>query len=136
MTNNDLKQISQLLDTKLTATEKRLKAEITATKAGLKAEITAVGERFDKKLTDTEKRLKADITSAIADSGDNIIEEIAGFMEVNILPKLEGKADKSDIDKVERRLDFIADKIGEHEVRLKNIESIPVIAHELKLKKK
>ncbi|MDO8576776.1 MAG: hypothetical protein Q7R82_00370 [Candidatus Daviesbacteria bacterium] len=118
MTNNDLSQISKLLDEKLTVTEKRLKTEIAATE-----------KRFYKRLTDTEKRLKSDITAAVTDSGNNIIEEIAGFMEVNILPRLEEKVDKSDIESIERKLDHVNDKIGEHDVRIKDIESIPVIAH-------
>lgn len=136
MANNDLNQISKLLDEKLTATEKRLRTEITTTEKRFNKRLTATEEHFNKRLTSTEEHLRADITSAITDSGDNIIEEIAGFMEVNLLPKLEDKADKSDIERVERRIDYSADKIGEHDIRLKNIESIPVIAHELKLKKK
>lgn len=98
MTNNNLNQISKLLDEKLTATEKRLKTEIT-------------------------------------ESENNIIEEIAGFMEVNFLPKLNGKADKPIVDRTERRIDHLAITIGEYDDRLKNIETIPIVAHQLKIKK-
>lgn len=113
MTNNNLNQISKLLDEKLTATRK---------------DLTTV---FDEKLTATEKRLKAEIT----ESENNIIEEIAGFMEVNLLPKLDGKADKSAVERTERRIDHLAVKIGEYDVRLKNIETIPVVSHQLKIRK-
>lgn len=113
MTNNDLNQISKLLDEKLTTTEKRLKTEIA----------------------NTEKNLRSEITTAITESEGNIIEEIAGFMEMHILPKLKEQADKSAIDRCERRIDHLADKVGEHDVRLKDVESIPVIAHQLKIKK-
>lgn len=128
MTNNDLDQIKgvlkeeidKALDKRLSVTEKIFDEKLTATEKRLRTEIAAV-----------ERRLKSEIT----DSGDNIIEEIAGFMEVNILPKFEGKADKSGLDRIEGRTDRLADKVSQHDVRFKNIESIPVIAHQLKIKK-
>lgn len=132
MTNNDVSQIRQLLkeeidkalDKRLSATEKVFDEKLTATENTLTA-------TFDEKLTATEKRLKTEIT----ESENNIIEEIAGFMEVNLLPKLDGKADKPVIDRTERRIDHLAVKIGEYDVRLKNIETIPIVSHQLKIRK-
>ena len=64
-----------------------------------------------------------------------------GFEEI-IQPELEeirkelvSKADKSDIDRLERKMDRIIDKDIVQEKRLDRIESIPAIAHEVRLKK-
>lgn len=140
MTTNDLNQISKLLDEKLTTTKRELTAGIqTELTASIKTELTA---SIDEKLIAAEKRLRTEMIATekrlkdkITDSGNNIIEEIAGFMEINIIPKLEGKTNKSDIERVERRTDSLADKVGEHDVRLKKIESIPAITHQLKVKR-
>lgn len=109
MTNNDLKQLETLMDKKLTSVEIRLKEEIL-------------------------------------NSGKRIIDNIGNFMEETLLPminerfnaveeELDTKADKTDIDRIERKLDRLVDTDLDHEHRIKDIESIPVIAHELKRRK-
>ncbi|MDP3758290.1 MAG: hypothetical protein Q8Q86_01095 [Candidatus Daviesbacteria bacterium] len=135
MTNNDLNQIKGAfkeeigiaLNKRLSATEQMFDKKLTDAEKRLKTEIAATEKRFNSRLASTEEHLK----SEIATSGDNIIEEIAGFMEVNILPKLEGKVDKSNIERIERRLDHVNDKIGGHDVRIKDIESIPAVVLQL-----
>ena len=67
---------------------------------------------------------------------EKIIDEFVGFMEENIFPKFETMAEKSDIERLERRLDASAVTVGTHEARIKDIERIPVIAHQLKVSKK
>lgn len=109
MTNNDLKQIETLMDKKMTSVETRLKEELL-------------------------------------NSGKRIIGDIGNFMEETLLPminerfdaveeELDTKAEKADIDRIERKLDRLVDTDLDHERRIKDIESIPVIAHELKRRK-
>lgn len=117
MTNDNLSQIQKVfkteintaLDNKLADIEKRLRAEISSTKEDLKTEIVA-----------SEKR---------------VISEIVDFVHDQLMPLIDDKADKTDIDNVTRRTDYLGNKVGEHAVRLKNIESIPVVAHQLNVKK-
>lgn len=109
MTNNDLSQIGKLLDEKLTAIEKRLRTEIAATKDSLRTEI--------------------------AEKSDEVVNVLLEFMQAHLIPLIAESADKSDVERIERRIDHLADKVSEHDVRLKNIESIPAIAHQLKIKK-
>lgn len=68
-----------------------------------------------------------------------------GFEEI-VQPQLEGiredmatiredMATKTDIDRLERKIDTILDKDMEQDKRLDRIESIPIIAHEISSKK-
>ena len=75
---------------------------------------------LDEKLAASEKRLN---------------EDIGNFIEMNLLPQLGEKADKSDIDRLERKLDKALTKDLEQDQRLTEIESLPAIAHELKSKR-
>lgn len=84
-------------------------------------DLNQIGKLLDKKLSANK---------------EEVVDEMITFMEENLFPQFERIAEKSDIERVERRIDSTADKVGEHEVRIKNIETIPVIAHELKVKKK
>ncbi len=88
-------------------------------------------QKLDKRLSETEKNLKNEIKS----SEQRVMAEVGKFLEDHILEPLEQKADKSDIDRIERKLDRIIDKDVEQDSRLKRIESIPVVAHEIKHKK-
>lgn len=75
------------------------------------------------------------IGKLISNSEVRIIGEVGKFIEDSLLPVLEQKADKSDIDRLERKLDRIAGQVTDHEQSLKQIKSIPVIAHTLKIKR-
>lgn len=84
---------------------------------------------MDKKLTAAEARLK---------------EEIGNFMEDTLLPLINERFDAvderleetaADIGRIDRKFDRLLDANLDHERRIKNIESIPVIAHELKRRK-
>lgn len=124
MTNDDLNQIQNVLrveintalDSKLAGTEKRLRTEIGS----------------------TEKRLRGEMGSLkveIAASEKRVITEIVDFVHDQLMPLIDDKADKTDIESAARRTDYLGNKVGEHDVRLENIESIPVVAHQLKVKK-
>lgn len=89
-----------------------------------------IANLLDEKLAASEKRLN---------------EDIGYFIEKNLIPQLEEKADKkdlkdlatkSDIDRIERKLDKALAKNVEQDQRLTEIESLPAIAHQLKSKSK
>lgn len=78
-------------------------------------------DRLDKKIDASEKR---------------ILGEMGRFVSDEILPQIDKKADKTDIDRVERKLDYFGARTMENTTRLDTIESLPTVAHELKLQKK
>ncbi|MFH0936743.1 MAG: hypothetical protein V1808_00405 [Candidatus Daviesbacteria bacterium] len=78
----------------------------------------------------------------ITGSEDGIVKEVGKFVNDILLPQLEEKADKNDMEKlgsrldsIDRKLDRSLDKDIEQDQRLSKIESVPAVAHELKLKK-
>lgn len=79
--------------------------------------------------------VKEEVTKIVAASEEKIITEVANFISEDVLPQIDEKTDKSDIERIERKVDQVLDKLYDHESRIKDIERIPVIAHELKLKK-
>ncbi|TSC64605.1 MAG: Uncharacterized protein G01um101493_85, partial [Microgenomates group bacterium Gr01-1014_93] len=64
-----------------------------------------------------------------------IIAEVGQFVEDHLVPMIEEKADKSDIDRLESKLDRVIDTSLDHESRIRDIEQVSVVAHELRLKK-
>src|SRR5438067_664364 len=79
----------------------------------------------------SEKRLEEKI--------EHFSTDIGNFMHKNIIPLFDEKADKSDIerlernmDRIERKLDQYSDQTLDHKHRLTAIEATPTIAHELK----
>lgn len=83
-------------------------------------DLKKIANLLDEKLAASEKRLN---------------EDIGDFIDRSLLPQLEEKADKSDIDRIERKLDKVLAKKVEQDQRLTEIESLPTVAHELKIKK-
>ena len=79
--------------------------------------LTQISNLLDKKLAASEKR---------------VIGEIGKFMEDNLFPMIDEKADKTDIDRIERKLDRAIDTGLDHESRIKAIEQIPSIAHQIR----
>lgn len=128
MNNDDLKklrtvikeEVTSVVEEKLTASEQRSKKGLTTLEQRLKREITSSEQRLREEISASEKRVMADIGE---------------FMEDNLFPMIEEKADKSDIDRIERKLDKVLDRSLDHETRIKVIEQVPAVAHELKLKR-
>lgn len=139
MNNNDLKrlrtvikeEVTSVVEEKLTASEQRSKKELTTLEQRLKREITTSEQRLREEISASEKRLKEEI----ATSDKRVMADIGSFMEDNLFPMIEEKADKSDIDRLERKLDKVLDRSLDHEARIKAIEQVPVVAHELKVKR-
>lgn len=116
MTNNDLKQIGALINEKLSSTEKRLREDLRA----LRKDMLASDEQVTNNIGDfIEKTLMPMINERF-----DAIDE-----------KFDEKADKTDIDRIERKLDRILDTNFDHERRITDIESVSVVTHELKHRK-
>jgi hypothetical protein len=79
--------------------------------------LTQIGRILDEKLAASEKR---------------VIGEVGKFIEDHLFPMIEEKADKTDIDRIERKLDRAIDTGLDHESRIKTIEQLPSIAHQIK----
>jgi len=98
----------------------------------VKEEVTTI---VKEEVSASEKRLEKRLSEEIGKSEKRVLGEIGKFVEDQLLPLIEEKADKSDIDRLERKIDHITGKVSEHDVRITRIESVPVVAHELKHKK-
>ncbi|MDO8570331.1 MAG: hypothetical protein Q7R97_01990 [Candidatus Daviesbacteria bacterium] len=141
MTTDDLKQIRGVIkeelsfvegrfdnklssvETKLTSVETGLSKRLTSVETGLssvKEELTSVETRLEQKIEESEK---------------HVMSDIAQFINDRIAPMFEEKADKSDIERIERKLDSNLAMNLDQKYRLEKIESLPTIAHELKIKK-
>ena len=124
MNNDNLKKIGTLIDSKFEGFRGAVTGEITASeerlKKHIKGEITASEERLKKHTAESVKQLSTDVGNFIAE---------------NLFPMIEEKADKIDIDRLEHKLDRVLDTSLDHESRIKAIEQVFVVAHELKLKK-
>lgn len=94
----------------------------------VKNEVTQI---VDERVTASERKLEQKIKA----SEEKIISEVAKFISDDILPQIDEKADKTDIERLERKLDRSLDMSIDHESRIKEIEHISVIAHQLKFKK-
>lgn len=135
MTKDDLHQIDELLKKRLneeiSASEQRLKEEISVTEHSLQDQISTSEKRLIGQISVTEQSLREEIHI----SDGRVMTDIGSFMEDNLFPMIEKKADKSDINRLERKLDKSVDTNLDHERRIKDIEQIPMVAHELKIKR-
>lgn len=130
MTDEELKKIRVIVKEEISASEKRLIVRVNESSKKLTSEIVKSEERLIVRMDESDRK---------------VMTEIGEFIEKQILPEIEKKADKSDIEnlatkidieRLERKLDHYSDKITEHGSRLNDLETLPIIAHELKAKKK
>lgn len=92
MTNDDIKIFGNLMDSKFEKFRDDIKEEISG----------------------TEKRLKEEITTTVVASEKRIVKSVVDYLSDQLMPMLDEKADKTD---------------------LQRFESLPTIAHELKLQR-
>lgn len=110
ITNDEWQKLAKLLDERLD-----IKLEEKLSKKFSEFEV-----KFDNKLVKMQKTINIEI-------GDYITEEL--------LPLIDEKANKTDTDRIERKLDRAIDRLYGHEDRISNIESVPVVTHHLSIKK-
>ncbi len=124
MKDKDLQNISNLLDEKLANSEKKLT------------------NALDKRLKASEEKISGLMDEKLAISEKKILNEIGDFIHQNLLPQLNEKADRNDLekisgqmDRIERKLDNFSGQVTSNNQRLNDLESLPIIAHELRKKK-
>ena len=84
-------------------------------------DLKQIGKLLDEKLTSQK---------------EEVIDEMVGLMEEHLFPRFEKMAEKSDIERIERRLDSLAVTVGTREEKIQDMEAIGAIAHQLKVSKK
>lgn len=112
------------------------KSDLNEIRGVIKEEVTQIVDQrvtdiVDQRVTASEKRLEQKIKA----SGEKIINEVAKFISDDIIPQFDEKADKSDIERLERKIDKSLDMCIDNKSRIKTIEQISVIAHELRSRK-
>ena len=90
-----------------------------------------VGTTVKQEISESEARLRTMVKEEITASEGRIGQ----FLEERVIPLIEQKADKTDIDRLEGKLDNNIARTMEQGHRLDTLESLPMIAHELKVKK-
>lgn len=124
MVNNNLQQISNLMDQKFknfgevmdkkfSGMEQKFDGKLQATEQRLNKKIQGTEQRLNKRIKTTEQRLNKKIVQTSTDIGE--------FMEKSLFPMLDEKADKSDIDRIENKLDRVIDITASHERRIKDL---------------
>ena len=131
MNSDDFKKIKTIVKEEVSASEKRLRKDLSKTEQKLKKEISASEQRLRGEISASEQRLRGEISA----SANSVMTDIGQYMEDNLFPMIDEKADKTDIDRLEGKLDRLINASKDYEIRIKDIERIPVIANELKFKK-
>lgn len=99
----------------------------------LKDQLSVVNEKLDgmkevidQKVTASEQKivqaLEEKIDQRIASSEKKIVKEIADFIDSHLVSQLDEKAEKHVTDRLDNRVDHIADQVINHEGRIKKLE--------------
>jgi len=91
-----------------------------------------VGTTVKQEISESEARLRTMVKEEITASEGRIGQ----FLDERVITLIEKKADKTDTDRLERKLDNNISRTMEQDHRLDTLESLPTIAHKLKGKKK
>ena len=133
MNDNDIKKLRGVIREEVASVVKK---EVSASEQRLNQRldnrVALVGEsliqKLEKSILSTEQRLEVKIKQLGNDIGDLISKEL--------LPQIAEKADKTDIERLERKIDRAFDKDMDQDRRLDRIESVPIVALELKKPRK
>lgn len=147
MNDDDLKKIGKLI----TDSERRVKKTLE------KSFEIKIEDAFSDSQQRLEERLTKKINQAVIESEERTAErikesgertstkieesikklslEIGQFVDDSLLPQIAEKADKSDIKRLERKLDYYIGKTEQNEKDIEDIKSVPVVAHHLKVSK-
>ena len=118
MNNDDIKKLRSVIREEVT----------TAVKEEVSSAEQRLSHKIDGSISSAEQRLGEKIKQLSLDIGD--------FISERVIPLFDEKADKSDIDRLENKIDRIIDKDIEQDRRLDRIESVSVVALELKKPRK
>ncbi len=113
LTSNDLKQIRSIVN-------EEVSSQLAPSETRLQDKIDGVEQRLEAKINESAKQIRL---------------EVGDFISDQVLPLFDDLATKSDIDRLERKLDREIDTNIIQNNRLGKIESTPTVALELKKKK-
>lgn len=133
ITNDEWKKLAKLLDERLDIKlEEKLEGKLSKKFSEFEVRFERkLEEKFDSKLEGLEGRFDKKLKTF----GEDIITDITNYIDESIIPLINEKADKTDVDRMERKLDRAIDRLYGHEDRISEIESVPVVAHHLSIKK-
>lgn len=132
---HELKQLEKLFN----QSEERMVGKIGESEERMVGEIGAVEERITglmgTSIQESESRMTGRIESAIQRSEkkiglklEQLSNDIAEMVDNTILPMIAEKADKSDIERLERKLDRVIDKVSEHDLEINKIKSQVIVS--------
>lgn len=130
MDDKDFNKIRTIVREEVATT---VKQEISESETRLRITIKEdVASTVKKEVAESETRLRIMVNEEITASEGRIGQ----FLEERVIPLIDQKADKTDIDRLERKLDVQSVETMKHRHRLDTLEALPAIAHELKSKKR
>lgn len=123
---HDLTQIASLIDKSIAKSNKSLKETIHGVETrlrdemkgeinGLRSEVKDIETGLKKDIKGIETGLKDEIKTSekrlskkIDDVKQEIIQEVGSFVETALLPQLDDKAEKSEVERLDKRIDTIS----------------------------
>lgn len=89
--------------------------------------------------TNDLKQIDELLQKRLAESESRVMAEVGKFMEDYLFSRIGNLEDgqerlETTVDRIDRKLDRALDTITDHENRVKVIEQVPVVAHDLKQK--
>ena len=125
MTDEEIKKLGVFIDSRLGEFRDEIKGSISVSEKNLR-------DKLGNSISASEKSLQQEISA----SENKIVKDLVNFVSDQLIPIIDEKADKTDIDRLERKLDFYIDGSLDLKTRVGDIESLPTVAHELKVKRK
>ncbi len=131
--SQELKQLEMLFNQsegrmagKISESEVRMVGKIGESEERMAGKISESEDRMVGKIGESEKRLVSKIGESEKRTHlkiDQLSTDIGEMIDNTILPMIAEKADKSDIVRLERKLDKVIDKVAEHDTELRKIKS-------------
>lgn len=123
LNSQDLKQIRNVVKDEIDASANGLRKEIEKSTQGLRKEIAGSAEGLRKEVKASADQVKSELRAEIKESEGRIYEGIGNLISDGILPQLAEKADKSDIDRIERKIDKIIAKDLEQDEEIRQLRT-------------
>lgn len=82
-------------------------------------DLQKIGNLIDQRITTSEEKM----SKRLEETESKIIRETGRFVAEQILPQIDDKPEKHVTDRLDNRLDHLADKASDHENRIKQLEN-------------
>lgn len=121
---HDLTQIASLIDKSIAKSNKSLKETIHGVETRLRDEMKIIETGLRDEIKTSEERLNKKIDNV----KQEIIQEVGSFVESALLPQLDDKVEKSEVERLDKRIDTVNERVND-------LETLLPIAHEIKRKR-